>query len=133
MSTADKQLEHAHIHAYTVAAASTATYGLCGVFTAEHTVRDATAGENASVWFYETKTAGQRVECVLLNSNAVVPMKSSGTVTAGEYVEVGTDGVQNRTLGGGTTVRYIVGKALQTGVDNDFLGVAVIAFAGGSS
>ena len=133
MSTADNILEHAIMRPFAVAAASTATRGLCGVFTAEHTVRDATAGENASVWFYETKAAGEFVQCVLLNSTAVVPMKASGTVTAGEYLEVGTDGVQNRTLGGGTTVRYIVGKAMQTGVDNDIVGVMTQCFAGVSS
>jgi hypothetical protein len=60
-------------------------------------------------------------------------MKASGTVTAGSYVECGTDGVQDRTLGGGTVVRYIVGKALQTGVDGDFLGVEALNFAGVSA
>jgi len=130
MSTSDKMLEYAHIHAYTVKAASTATRGLCGVFDSEHVVLDATAGQNASVCFLETKAAGERVECVLLNSGCVVPMKASGTCTAGSYATVGTDGVENQTLGGGSTVVYIVGKFTETGVDGDFVGVMVGNFAG---
>jgi len=133
MSTADQVLEPALIKTYTVKASSTATRGLCGVFDSEHVVLDASAGQNASVLFLETKAAGELVQCLLLAGNGIGIMKASGTVTAGEYVECGTDGVQNGTHGGGTTVRYIVGKALQTGVDNDYLGVETLNFAGVSS
>jgi hypothetical protein len=130
MSTAEQILEHGIVRPFLVASASTATRGLCGKFTAEHTVADCAAGENASVVFLETKAAGEYVQAVLLNSGAVAIMKASGTVTAGQYLICGTDGVENQTLGGGTTVKYIVGKALQTGVDNDYLGVMTGCFAG---
>lgn len=133
MSTASQILVNATIRTYTVKAASTATRGLCGVFDSEGIVLDATAGQNASVLFLETKAAGERVQCALLNGGGIGIMKSSGTVTAGNFVEVGTDGVQDRTLGGGTTVRYIVGKAEETGVDNDYVGVILGNFAGVSS
>jgi hypothetical protein len=97
MSTSDQILEHGIIRPFLVAAASTATRGLCGTFTAEKTARDATAGENASVLF------------------------------------LGSDGVENVTLGGGSTVAYVVGKALQTGVDGDYVGVMTGCFAGVSA
>jgi hypothetical protein len=133
MSTSDQILEHGIIRPFLVAAASTATRGLCGTFTAEKTARDATAGENASVLFLETKAAGEYVQGLLLNSGAVGIMKASGTVTAGQYLKVGSDGVENVTLGGGSTVAYVVGKALQTGVDGDYVGVMTGCFAGVSA
>jgi len=37
---------------------------------------------------------------------------------------------ENQTLGGGSTVVYIVGKFTETGVDGDFVGVMVGNFAG---
>lgn len=129
MSTADQVLENVTIKTYTVKAASTATRGLCGVFDSEGVVLDATAGQNASVLFLETKAAGELVHCALLNGGGIGIMKASGTATAGSYATVGTDGVENQTLGGGTTVCYIVGKFTETGVDGDMVGVALGQFA----
>mgnify|MGYP000967726526 CR=1 FL=1 len=73
------------------------------------------------------------VECALLNSAGIIPVKASGTATAGEYAICGSDGFENQTLGGGTTVRYIAGRFTQAGVDNDFVGLMPGCFAGVSS
>lgn len=133
MSTAEQKLNNAVIVTRTVKAASTATRGLFGVYDSEGVVLDATAGQNASVFFIETKAAGEKVQCIELTGGCVVVAKASGTATAGAYATVGTDGVENQTLGGGSTVVYIVGKFTQTGVDNDYVGVAVGQFAGGKA
>ena len=84
-----KQLEHAsHSTRTPLRPHPPPRYGLCGVFTAEHTVRDATAGENGIRLVLRDQdgraTRGMRA---LLNSNAVAPMKPSGTVTAGATSE----------------------------------------------
>lgn len=133
MSTAEQKLNNAVIVTRTVKAASTATRGLFGVYDSEGVVLDATAGQKGSVFFLETKAAGEKVQCVELTGGCVVIAKASGTATAGEYAIIGTDGVENKTLGGGTTVAYIVGKFTQTGVDNDYVGVAIGQFAGVSA
>lgn len=73
------------------------------------------------------------VEIALLNGGGVVPVKASSTATAGEYAICGTAGFENKTLGGGTVVRYIAGKFTQDGVSGDYVGLALGQFAGGSS
>ena len=115
----------------TVKAASAATKYMPGVLdTDSDTVLDATAGQNADVIFMATAAAGEEVACALLTGGCVLPVKvGTAGVTFGEYVEVGTTGVIDRTLGGGTTVRYIIGKALDTQVSADIVGVAIGQFA----
>lgn len=70
------------------------------------------------------------VEVALLTGGGVVPVKASGTATAGTYAICGTDGFETQTLGGGTTVKHIAGKFTQTGVDNDYVGLMIGQFAG---
>lgn len=71
-----------------------------------------------------------RVE-VALGDGGTVRVKASNTVTRGEYLIAGTDGFENQTIGGGTTVKYIIGQALESGVDNDFVECRLGAFAAG--
>lgn len=70
-----------------------------------------------------------RVE-VQLAEGGTARVKCSGTVTRGEYLVAGTDGFENQTLGGGTTVKYIIGQALESGVDGDFIECKLGSFAG---
>lgn len=58
-------------------------------------------------------------------------VKCSGTATRGEFAIAGTDGFENQTIGGGTTVKYIAGQFLESGVDNDFVEMRLGAFAAG--
>lgn len=60
-------------------------------------------------------------EVVLLAAGGTITVKASGTCTAGEYAVAGTDGFENHTNGGGTTVKHVCGIFLETGVDNDFV------------
>jgi hypothetical protein len=135
--TAEQKLQNAIVVTKTVKAASTATIGKVGKYdsTDELTVLDASAGDNGSVVFLETAAAGAKVQCVqLAGSSCVVPVKvGTGGATAGAYAIVVSDGLTDKTLGGGTTVRYIVGKFTQTGVVGDMVGLAPGPFAGVSS
>lgn len=93
------------------------------------------AGDNAEGVAMATVVGDgvKTVEVALLCGGGIIPIKIAGTVTAGDYLECGTGGFVSRTLGGGTTVRYIQGKATQSGVTGDFIGLAAGQFAGGSS
>lgn len=71
-----------------------------------------------------------RVE-VALADGGTYACKASGAVTRGEYLVAGTDGFENQTIGGGTTVKYLIGQALESGVDGDFVEVRLGAFAAG--
>ena len=74
------------------------------------------------------------VEVLMLCSRScIIKVKASGTATQGLYAKCGTDGFENKTLGGGTTVAYIAGKFTESGVDGDFLGLEVGQFAGVSA
>jgi hypothetical protein len=70
---------------------------------------------------------------VALLDGGVIPVKASGTATAGEFAICGTDGFENVTLGGGTVVKYVAGVFTQTGVDGDFVGLQAGKFAGVSA
>lgn len=71
-----------------------------------------------------------RVRVALANSGTI-RVKASGTATRGEYAIAGTDGFENQTVGGGTTVKYIAGQFMESGVDGDFVELRLGAFAAG--
>jgi hypothetical protein len=71
------------------------------------------------------------VEVALLNGGGVIPVKCSGTATAGEYAICGSGGFENQTVGGGTTVKYLAGKFTQSGSASDYVGLALGQFAAG--
>lgn len=73
-----------------------------------------------------------RVEVAMLDGGTM-RVKCSSTVTAGEYLIAGSGGFENQTLGGGTTVRYIAGQALESGVTSDFVEMKLGSFAAGSA
>jgi hypothetical protein len=96
----------------------------------------AAAGDNAYGVALSTVVGDgiKTVQVALFCGGGVVPVKvSSGGATAGGYAIAGTTGFEDKTLGGGTTVRYIAGKFTQTGVSGDLVGLAVGQFAGVSS
>lgn len=74
----------------------------------------------------------KRLQVYLLDGG-VIKVKCSGTATAGEFAICGVDGFENQTLGGGTTVKYIAGTFMQSGVDGDFVGLMAGRFAAGAA
>lgn len=126
-----KKIQNALIETWTVTAAAAATEGMPLTLTAERTGRDSTAAENCSAIALETKAAGEKVQVALLSGGAIVPVRvGTGGATAGAYATVGTTGLTDQTLGGGTTVAYIAGKFIETGVSADKVGLIVGQFAG---
>lgn len=98
----------------------------------------ATAGQNAfGIAMSGVVGDGVKTVQVLMLSNqgviARVLVGTGGVATQGEYAECGTAGFTNRTLGGGTTVRYICGKFHETGVPADYVGLELGSFAGVSA
>ena len=75
-------------------------------------------------------TGTNRVE-VILADGGTYRCKASGTVTRNEFLIAGTDGFENQTIGGGTTVKYFIGQALESGVDDDFVEVKLGSFGAG--
>lgn len=71
-----------------------------------------------------------RVRVAVANSGTL-RVKCSGTATRGEYAICGTDGFENQTIGGGTTVKYLAGQFAASGVDGDFVEMRLGAFAAG--
>jgi len=77
----------------------------------------------------ETAAAGARVQ-VLLGDGIVKVKVGTGGATRGLYAVVVDDGLTNSgTLGGGTVLKNIVGKFLQTGVAGDVVGLRFHPFA----
>jgi hypothetical protein len=70
---------------------------------------------------------------IAVSCGGIVPVKIVGNVTCGDYLECGASGFVSRTLGGGTTLRHITGKATQTGVNGDLIGCILGQFAGVSA
>ena len=81
-----------------------------------------------------TGNASGTSQCeVQLADGGTARVKASGTATAGEYAICGTDGFENQTLGGGNTVKYLVGQFLESGIDNDYVECRLNAFAAGAA
>lgn len=128
-------LQGAIVRPYIVQAAGAVTKGMpVKIGTLETDCLDAAAGDNPFAIALETGIAGATVNVALLAGDCIIPVRvGTAGATAGKFGEVGTTGLIDRTLGGGTTVRYIAGKFLQTGVDGDFVGLVPSNFAGVSS
>jgi len=60
-------------------------------------------------------------------------VKCSGTATAGEFAICGAGGFENQTLGGGTTVKYIAGRFLESGIAGDYVEMMLAGFAAGAA
>lgn len=98
-------------------------------------VLNCTAGDAAVGYAMATAAAGELVEIALIGSSGIVKAKvGTGGCTAGAWLKAANDGAINSgTLGGGTTLVNVIGKALQTGSAGDFVGVVPIGFAGVSA
>ena len=136
MSTAGAKPGHATFAGYNVKASAAIVKGVGVYLSAADEVDVAVANSKCIGVATESVTGNSsgtsRVE-VALARGGTVRVKCSGTATRGEYAIAGTDGFENQTLGGGTTVKYIVGQFLESGVDGDFVELALGAFAAGAA
>jgi len=101
------------------------------------------AADEVDVATANSKSIGVATESVTGNSSGTsrlevavadggsVAVKASGTVTRGEFLIAGTGGFENQTIGGGTTVKYLIGQALESGVTGDFVECSLGRFAAG--
>lgn len=120
------------IHTFTVEAAGTVTKGYpVKLGTAATDVVNAGANGKAIGIALASGVAGDSVDVALFGP--VVPAKvGTGGATHGEHAIAVADGFTNQTLGGGTTVKYIAGTFLETGVAGDMVGMMLGRFAGGA-
>lgn len=130
-----RDLEKCTIITRTVVAAGAATKGRMAKWSATaQEVDNAGANEKGFGIFLETKAAGAQVQIALLQGSGVIPvLVGTGGATEGEFAVGAADGLTNQTLGGGTTVKYIAGTFLQTGVAGDFVGLMPGKFAAGAA
>ena len=134
MSTAGNLPEETTFKSYKVKASAVLVKGVGVYLSAADEVDVATANSKvigvATVSVTGNASGTSRIE-VALADGGTCAVKASGTVTRGEYLIAGTDGFENQTIGGGTTVKYLIGQALESGVDNDFVECRLGAFAAG--
>lgn len=128
-------LTNAIIKTYTVVGGGSTTEYLPVKFSgADTTVTVCGAGDNGFAIALETKTAGEKVRVAVVTGGSIIPVKvGTGGATRDAYAKAAADGLTDQTLGGGTTVRYIFGKFLQSGVAGDRVGLLAGPFAGVSS
>jgi hypothetical protein len=120
-----------YIKTFTVAAGQAATEGRPVSFAASDQEVQTTAAAAAVTCgiALETKAAGERVQ-VLVSEGLVKVKVGTGGATRGLYAVVVSDGVTNSaTLGGGTVVKNLVGRFMQTGVAGDVVGLLFHPFA----
>jgi hypothetical protein len=122
----------AKIKTYTVASGQATTEGRPVKFaSADEEVQTAGAGEACWGIALETKAAGERVQVLVSEGDALVKVKvGTGGATRGAHAVIVADGVTNSgTLGGGSTLVNVVGTFAQTGVAGDVVGMKFRQFA----
>lgn len=118
---------------FTVQAAGTVTKGMSvklGTLATE--CLDAGANGKAVGIALTSQVAGESVT-VALFGDVIQVLVGTGGATHGEHAIRVADGYTNQTLGGGTTVKYIEGIFLQTGVAADYVGLMLLRFAAGAA
>lgn len=125
MSTAAQQPQYLTRKSYAVKNAITLVKGVGVKLTATPGEVDLAAAGDKVIGIATEAILGdgvKRTEIILLGASGTVKVKVAvAGATAGEYAIAGTDGFEDKTVGGGTVVRHICGIFLETGVDNDFV------------
>lgn len=120
-----------YVKTFTVAAGQAATEGRAMSFAAaDEEVQLTAAGAAVTCGIaLETKAAGERVQ-VLVGEGIIKVKVGTGGATRGLYAVVVADGLTNTaTIGGGTVVKNLAGRFLQTGVAGDVVGLLFHPFA----
>src|SRR5688572_26040030 len=83
----------------------------------------AAANERGFAISLEAAASGARVQVCLLGGQVAIPVKvGTGGATRGQFLVNAADGVTDAgTLGGGTTLKNVVGEALQSGAAGDVI------------
>lgn len=119
---------------YKVATSQTVTKGMGVIFASADTdIQVAGANGIAIGIALESGVAGDKINVALFGHAIVTVLVGTGGATRGLYAVAVSDGYANQTLGGGTTVKYIAGQFLQTGVATEHVGMLVGGFASGSA
>jgi len=135
MSTSGQKPGEATFVGYKVKANAALLQGVGVKFSADHEV-DVCGANDKAIGIPMTSVTGNasgtsRVEVMLLDGGTIRAKVSSGGATRGEYAICGSGGFENQTIGGGTTVKYIVGQFLESGVSGDFVELRLGGFAAG--
>jgi hypothetical protein len=126
---ANEDLKLSNIKTYTVGTA--VTLGLAVKLSADDTVTDCGANDLPVGIALETGVTGARVQVAMLGSGGQQRVKvGTGGATRNKFATCAADGLTDITIGGGTTVKYVVGQFLQTGVAGDFVAIQPALFAG---
>lgn len=122
---AHQKIQNALIQEFTVASGQTVTEGLSVKFaSADDECQNCGAGEDGIGIALASATAGQKVSILLDGQNIVkVKVGTGGTATRGSYAITNATGHTNQAIADGTTVRYIRGKFMQSGVAGDMVGL----------
>jgi hypothetical protein len=132
---AEQDLENIRIETWTVAAGQSVTAGQ-GVIRSGADKFGATVGANGPTAgiALETRTAGQKFQCALLNGDGCIPVKvGTGGATAEAYAIATADGFTDKALGGGSVAQHIAGRFTQSGVVGDLVGLRPSPFVGGAA
>jgi hypothetical protein len=136
MSTAGSLPKNTTFKTFKVKASAAIVKGVGVFFDSADTVDVAVANSKVIGVAMESVTGGSdgesRVEVALCDAGTC-RVKCSGTATRGEFAIAGTDGFENQTIGGGTTVKYLAGQFLESGSDNEFVEMRLGAFAAGAA
>lgn len=123
-----ERLDHALIMSFDNASQPAFTKGTEVKFGASDTLLAATTNADAAAIgvVYQANAAGKPAH-VVLYGNAVVPVTvGTGGATRGVHAVRVSDGYTDAaTIGGGTTVQYIRGMFLQSGVAGDTVGLMI--------
>jgi hypothetical protein len=122
---AHQKLPFALIQEFTVASGQVVTEGLSVKFaSADDECQNCGAGEDGFGVALQSGVAGGKVS-IALDGNAIVRVKvgTAGTATRGLYAITNATGHTNQAIADGTTVRYIRGKFMQSGVAGDIVGM----------
>ncbi len=136
MSTSGSKPGNSTFAGYNVKASAALLKGVGVYLSAADEVDVATANSKvmgiATVAVTGNSSGTSRIEVQLLDGGTA-RVKCSGTATRGEYAIAGSGGFENQTLGGGTTVKYIAGQFLESGVSGDFVEMKLGSFAAGAA
>ena len=118
-TVAGRDLAHAKILPYTVGTGGT-TAGRPVKFSASKTVVLSAAVGDLSVGIaLETVAAGGTAQVALFGYGVAKVLVGTGDATRGEFAEYVSNGATDVTVGGGTTLTYVLGQWLESGVAGD--------------
>lgn len=126
---AHERLEFALIMQFNDPSQPALTKGVEVKFNASDTLLAATTDSDAAAIgvIYQANAAGRPASVAMYGSPGVIPvLVGTGGATRGAFaVRNATGFTDAATVGGGTTVQYIRGQFLQTGVAGDYVGMNI--------